>query len=141
MRSSLILSALFVPILSIGSAASADPEADVQRALLERQQRTDEFTLRMQQSQPPPVPGDLRQQQELDRSHLQSLQRLQNLNSQQLLQFNGPQQVFPPDPGAGRMQMLQQQQQFERDRQLELQQLRWEEQRVRDSLQGPPRQK
>src|SRR5690349_1015531 len=118
MRPSLILSALFVPMLLIGSAASADPETDLQRALLERQQRTDEFTLRMQQSQPPPVPGDLRQQQELDRSHLQNLQRLQNLNAQQLRQFNGAQQAFPLDPGAERMQMLQQQQQFERDRQL-----------------------
>jgi hypothetical protein len=135
MRQSLKSSALLLPLMLIAGAASAGPEADIQRALLERQQRTDELILRIQQSQP--SPGNLRQQQELDTLHLQSFQRLQNLNAQQLRQFDGSQQVSPLDPNAGRMQMLQQQQQFERDRQLELQQLRWEEQRLRDSQRQP----
>lgn len=141
MRQPLKSSALLLPLILIGSAANADPAADVQRALLERQQRSDELILRMQQSQPPPSPGNLRQQQELDTLHLQNLQRLQNLNAQQLRQFDGSQQVPPVDPNAGRMQMLQQLQQFERDRQLELQQLRWEEQRIRDAQQQPRQQK
>ena len=126
-----------LPILAIGSAARADAEADIQRALIERQQRADELTLRIQQSQPP-SPGKLRQQQELDRLHLQNLQRLQNLNAQQLRQFDASQQASPPDPGAGRLQL--QQQQFERDRQIELQQLRREEQRLRDSQQRESQQ-
>jgi len=126
-----------LPILAIGSAARADAEADIQRALIERQQRADELTLRIQQSQPS-APGNLRQQQELDRLHLQNLQRLQNLNAQQLRQFDASQQASPPDPGAGRLQL--QQQQFERDRQIELQQLRREEQRLRDSQQRESQQ-
>jgi hypothetical protein len=127
-----------LPILAIGSAARADAEADIQRALIERQQRADELTLRIQQSRPP-SPGNLRQQQELDRLHLQNLQRLQNLNAQQLRQFDASRQASPPDPGAGRLQL--QQQQFERDRQIELQQLRWEEQRLLDSQQRESQQR
>ncbi len=125
----------------VGSAANAGPEADIQRALLERQQRSDELILRIQQSQPPPSPGNLRQQQELDTLHLQNLQRLQNLNAQQLRQFDGSQQMPPADPNAGRTQTLQQLQQFERDRQTELQQFRGEEQRLRDAQQQPRQQK
>ena len=123
-------SVLLLPLMLIGTAAYADAEADIQRALLQRQQSVDELVLRMQQTQP--TPGNLRQQQELDRLHLQNLQRLQNLNAQQLRQFDASRQMPPADAGAGRTQILQRQQ-FERERQLELQQLRWEEQRARDA--------
>jgi len=116
----------------LAGAASADPEADMRRALIERQQRTDELILRLQQSQQSPAPGNVRQQQELDALHMQQLQQLQNRNAQQLRQFDASQQSAPSDPPAARMLMLQQQQIFERDRQMELQQFRWEEERVRD---------
>ncbi len=129
------LLALLLPMVLISGAARAGPEADIQRALIERQQRTDELILRFQQSQPSPAPGNLRQQQELDTLHLQQLQRLQNLNAQQLRQFNESQQPSPADPTAAHPPMFQQQQMFDRDRQLELQQFRWEEQRVRDQQQ------
>ena len=116
----------------LASGASADPEADMRRALIERQQRTDELILRLQQSQQSPAPGNVRQQQELDALHMQQLLQLQNRNAQQLRQFDASQQSAPADPNAARMLMLQQQQIFERDRQMELQQFRWEEERVRD---------
>jgi len=134
------LTSLAVSLALIATAAGADPDADIQRALIERQQRADELMLRLQQSQPPPVPGNLRQQQELDQLHLQQLQRLQNLNTQQLRQFDTL-QLPAADPNAARMLMLQQQQMLERDRQIELQQFRWDEQNVRDAQQRAPKEK
>ena len=53
-------------------------EQEVQRALIERDQRTSEFALRLRQSQesPQPAPGDER--------HLRERQALENLGEQQL---------------------------------------------------------
>ena len=53
-------------------------EQEVQRALIERDQRTVEFALRLRQSQesPQPAPGDER--------HLRERQALENLGEQQL---------------------------------------------------------
>ena len=130
---------LFLCLVLLGSAVSADPEADMRRALIERQQRTDELTLRLQQSQHPPAAGNLRQQQELDSLHMQQLIQLQNRNAQQLRQFDASQQATPADPTAARMLMLQQQQIFERDRRMELQQFRWEEDRVHDQERSIPK--
>jgi len=137
MRHRLKSLAVAFPLALIAGGAGAGPEADIQRALIERQQRADELWLRIQQSQPLSAPGDARLQQNLDTLHLQQQQRLQNLNAQQLRQFDQSQQAPAADPGAAQIQMQQQRQLFERDRQLELQQFRWEEQRARD---GPPKQ-
>lgn len=125
------LLSLVLCLALLGSTASADPEADVRRALIERQQRTDELVLRLQQSQQAPAPGNVRLQQELDFLHMKQLQKLHNLNARQLRQFDASQLAAPADPSAARMLMLQQQQTFERDRQLELQHFRWEEIGVR----------
>ncbi len=140
MRSPVTSLALLFPLALIANTASADPEADIQRALIERQQRADELILRFQQSQPPAVPGNLRQQQELDQLHLQQLQRLHNLDAQQLRQLNNL-QLPAADPNSARMLMFQQQQMLERDRQLQLQQFRWEEQNIRDAQQRAPKEK
>ena len=53
-------------------------EQDVQRALMQRDQQSAEFALRLKQSQerPPPAPGDER--------HLRERQALENLGEQQL---------------------------------------------------------
>ncbi|MBI4293152.1 MAG: hypothetical protein HY661_16890 [Betaproteobacteria bacterium] len=134
-------SSLVLSIALLGSSASADPEADVRRALIERQQRTDELILRLQQSQRAPTPGNVRLQQELNSLHMKQLQRLQILNARQLRQFDASQLAAPADPSASRMLMLQQQQSYERDRQLELQQFRWEDERVRDRQRQPSVQK
>ncbi len=125
----------------LGGTASADPEADMRRALIERQQRTDELILRLQQSQQAPAPGNVRLQQELDSLHMQQLQKLHNLNARQLRQFDASQLAAPADPNAARVLMLQQQQSYERDRQWELQQFRWEDERVRDREQQRSMQK
>jgi hypothetical protein len=120
------------PMALVASAAIADPQADIQRAIVQGQQRADELKLRLQQSQPPLGAGDVRQRMELDTLHLQQLQRQQDLNTQQFRQFDTLRQPPPADPGAARLQTLEQQQMFERDRQLQLQQFRLEEQRARE---------
>ncbi|MBI2316175.1 MAG: hypothetical protein HYU75_03875 [Betaproteobacteria bacterium] len=119
---------LVIGLALLAGAAGADTEADMRRALIERQQRSDELILRLRQSRPPP--GNLRAQRELDALRLQQQQQLHLHNAQQLRQFDASRQSAPADPEAARALMQQQQQMFERDRQLELQQFRWEEERL-----------
>ena len=59
----------------------------MQRALMERQQRSDEFALQLRQSQQrlQVTPGDLNQQQYLESQQLGERQRLENLGAQQQL--------------------------------------------------------
>ena len=70
MRLALLLVVVAVPAFA--------QEQEVQRALIERDQRTVEFALRLRQSQesPQPAPGDER--------HLRERQALENLGEQQL---------------------------------------------------------
>ncbi len=119
----------------ISVPAVADPAADVQRALIEREQRSEELNLRLQQA---PTPGNAQRQQELDRLHLQQIQRLQMLDAQQLRQFDATRQLPAADPAAADMLLRQQQQSFERERRQQLQQFRLEEQGVRHAP-LPPR--
>jgi len=60
-------------------------ERDVQRALMQRQQQSDEFALQLRQSQErlQATPGDLNQQQYVESRQLGERQRLENLGTQQ----------------------------------------------------------
>lgn len=60
-------------------------ERDIQRALMQRQQQSDDFALQLRQSQQrlQVVPGDLNQQQALEARQLQERQRLESLDAQQ----------------------------------------------------------
>ena len=74
-------------IACLVSTSSFAQDNDVQRALLLRQQQSDEFALQLRQSQHrlQLSPGDLNQQQSLDTQHLAERQRLENLGAQQQL--------------------------------------------------------
>lgn len=67
------------------SGMAVAQDADVQRALMQRQQQSDEFALRLRQSQQrlELAPGDLNQQQTLDSRQLNERQALENLGAQQ----------------------------------------------------------
>lgn len=119
---------LSICLALLSGAAGADAEAQMRRALIERQQRTDELILRLQQSRP--VSGNLRAQQELDALHLRQQLQLHIHNTRQLRQFDAARQAAPADPISARMLMQHQQQMFERDRQLELQRFRWDEEQL-----------
>jgi hypothetical protein len=65
-------------LLAIACAPASAQDQDVQRALIQRDQQSAEYALRLRQSQenPPPAPADNR--------HLEELQRLQNAGDRQL---------------------------------------------------------
>jgi hypothetical protein len=75
----------FFALLICGSSLAQD--RDVERALLLRQQQSDEFALQLRQSQQrlQLIPGDLNQQQSLESRHLNERHRLENLGAQQQL--------------------------------------------------------
>ena len=81
---------LAVACLFSGAALAQD--ADIQRALLLRQQQSDEFALRLHQSQQrlELAPGDLNQQQTLESRQLGERQALENLGAQQQLSIGTP---------------------------------------------------
>lgn len=112
-------------------AARCDPQADIQRALLEREQRRDELVLQIQQSQQRLHPAAGREQQELDRLQLEQRQRLQRLNAQQARDIEWARQVAPPDPAAAQAFVNQRQQRFAQDRHFELQRSRSEHEGLR----------
>ena len=80
----------------ICAAPAIAQDAGVQKALIERQQRTDSFDLQMKQSQEAlrAAPSD---RPSLDARQFSDRQRLDNLNEQQLrdVQPNTPQQLRP----------------------------------------------
>lgn len=80
MRRLLILACLL-------SSAVFGQERDVQRALMQRQQQSDEFAMQLRQSQErlQATPGDLNQQQYLESRQLGERQQLENLGAQQQL--------------------------------------------------------
>lgn len=95
------------------SFAAHAQERDIQRALMQRQQQSDEFALQLGQSQQrlQVVPGDLNQAQSLEARQLQERQRLESLDARQ-------QRSLGQD-GSGRFgaERLH----ADRDRQMELQ--------------------
>src|SRR5258706_12193098 len=90
------------------SAPALAQERDVQRALSQRQQQSDELALQLRQSQQrlQLSPGDLNQQQFLESQHLGERQRFEALGVQQQLSI-----------GQGRTDGAS----LARDRQMELQ--------------------
>jgi hypothetical protein len=97
----LMILAVFVS----GACFAQTQDRDVERALIQRQQQSDEFSLQLRQSQQKLQlsPGDLNQLQHLESRHLSERQRLENLGAEQLTR-----------PGLDR-------QTAERERRMELQ--------------------
>jgi len=78
-------------VLALVTAPALAQEQEIQRALIQRDQQSADFALRLKQSQEgvQPAPGDNR--------HLNERQRLENLSSQQLLEVrkDAPQELRP----------------------------------------------
>ena len=106
---------LFLLCLCVGPAQAQD--RDVQRALMQRQQQSDEFQLQLHHSQQRLrlAPGDLNQQQDLDSQQGQQRQWLENLGAQQQLSIG---QGTSANPTAG---LTAERQRADLDRQMELQ--------------------
>lgn len=87
----------FAVLLVTGSALAQEQE--IQRALLQRQQRSDAFALQLRQSQERLrlAPGDLKRQQQIEQRHLAERQRLENLSERQLREVkpDTPQELRP----------------------------------------------
>jgi hypothetical protein len=91
--------------LACGAAAAQAPSPEVQRALLERQHQSEEFSLQLRQSQSG-LNARPEDRGKLDASHLQQRQAQQQLHAQQ-------QRQVLEDPDAGRAGA---EQRFERER-------------------------
>ncbi|MGE5794951.1 MAG: hypothetical protein ACM36B_19805, partial [Bacteroidota bacterium] len=105
-------------LLAAGLAHAQDPAA---RALLLRQQQSDDFALQLQQSLQSHRAGPMTPQQRLDFDALQRGQRMQQN------ELNYRQQIQQAEPRAGdsalrRAEILR----FEQDRQNQLSRFRWE---------------
>jgi hypothetical protein len=109
--------------MAVGHAgmAVADAQGDAQRALIQRQQQSDDFALRLRQSQQMLNPGGAAQRQRMESMNLEQRQRLQNLNEQQIMQLQSTEQstASPVDTLPARSSY--QQQRLEQERQLQLQ--------------------
>src|SRR4051812_30204659 len=94
------------------SCTAMAQDREVQRALMQRQQQSDDFALQLRQSQQrlQAAPGDLNQQQFLDSQQLSERQRLENLGAQQQLSI-----------GQGASSARQDRSRADQERQLELQ--------------------
>jgi hypothetical protein len=120
-------------IACLASGAAIAQERDVQRALMLRQQQSDEFSLQLRQSQQrlQVAPGDLNQQQDLESRQLQERQRLESLGAQQQRSI-----------GQGGADPTTERQQADRGRQMELQrpfELRLPPPRVREPVTPRPK--
>jgi len=109
--------------LALGNAgwAHADAQSEAQRALVQRQQQSDEFALRLRQSQQLLNPGSAAQRQRLEGTNLEQQQRLQNLNEQQILQLQSSEQSAGPAAEGQPARSAYPEQRLERERQQQLQ--------------------
>lgn len=97
-------------------AQPVDPQRDVQRALMQRQQQSDEFALQLRQSQQrlQASPGDLGQQQYLDSRHFSERLNMENLGAQQQLSIGTSGSNATADRlAADRARQLEMQQRYE----------------------------
>lgn len=80
-----VISSLTPIILALAAPAAAQDD-DVQRALIQRQQQSDEFTQQLRQSQEllKVPPGDLEARTRQESKHLDERRRLENLDASQL---------------------------------------------------------
>jgi len=108
----------------------ADAQGETQRALIQRQQQSDEFTLRLRQSQQMLQPGGFSQQHKLESMNLEQRQRLQYLNDQQILQLQSSEQSGASSadglPARSGYQPLR----LEQERQLQLQNFERQQQQL-----------
>jgi hypothetical protein len=115
-----LVSALFMALaLPHARLASADPQTEAQRALIQRQQQSDAFALQLRQSQQMLNAGGFAQQQKLETLNLEQRQHLQNLNDQQLMQLQPTPEGALPAESAHRSGY--QQQRLGQERQMQLQ--------------------
>lgn len=133
-RRPLQIAVVLLLIVAAGWAAdplNGDTRDDVQRALIKRQQRADELTLQLQQSEQwHQIPrNDLSARRALDTLQLQQTQRLEQINARQLRQFDAGPPQQPPESAPARTWRIEMQKRFERQRQIELQRARhqWEQ--------------
>jgi hypothetical protein len=111
-----------VVLLLLAAAATANAQDPTARALLQRQQQSDDFALQLQQSIQSFRAGPMTPQQRLDFEALQRGQRMQQneLNYRQQIQQAQP--GTPGDDALRRAEMMR----FEQDRQNQLSRFRWE---------------
>ena len=107
------LALLFACLVSCAAYAQ---ETDIQRALMQRQQQSEAFSLQLRQSQQrlQAAPGDLGQQQSLDNRYLIERQALENVGAQQQLSIgNSGLQPQVERQGADRARQAELQRPFE----------------------------
>ena len=107
------LALLFACLVSCSAYAQ---ESDIQRALMQRQQQSEAFSLQLRQSQQrlQAAPGDLGQQQSLDNRYLIERQALENVGAQQQLSIgNSGLQPQVERQGADRARQAELQRPFE----------------------------
>ena len=108
-----------------------DTQTEIQRHLLERQQRQQEFQLKQQQytnSLNPLLTPE--QQRQMESLHLEQRQRQQELHQQQTRQFEqGLQTGKPESPDLQRLQLEIQNRQFQREQDQQSQQFKRERQK------------
>ena len=111
-----------VVLLLLAAAGMANAQDPTARALLQRQQQSDDFALQLQQSIQSFRAGPMTPQQRLDFEALQRGQRMQQneLNYRQQIQQAQP--GTPGDDALRRAEMMR----FEQDRQNQLSRFRWE---------------
>lgn len=100
-------------------ARCQDGQADVQRNLLEREQRQQEFLLRQRQYEESRNPQlNAEQRRQLEARHLEQRQRQQELELRQIQRFEQERQAGstqPATPGQKENQRQQQEQQWRRE--------------------------
>jgi hypothetical protein len=119
--------------LGAGAAAGDDPTS---RALLQRQQQSDEFSLRLQQSIQTHRSGSLTPQQRLELEALQRDQRLRQSDTfyRQRIEQGQPRSNGPENAALRRAEALR----MEQDRQRELTRFREETARQVERSRTPP---
>jgi hypothetical protein len=102
---------ILLVLVCLASGLAGAQERDVERALLQRQQQSDEFSLQLRQSQQrlQLAPGDLNQQRALESRHFNERLQLENLGAQQQLSITGqaPAGAAYERQAAGRDRQLQ----------------------------------
>ena len=108
-----------------------DTQTEIQRNLLERQQRQQEFQLKQQQFTDSLNPGVTQEQKRrLESLHLEQRQRQQELHQRQGQQFEqGLQTVKPESPDQQRLRLEIQNRQFQREQEQQSQQFKQERQK------------
>jgi hypothetical protein len=111
-----------VVLLLLAAAGMANAQDPTARALIQRQQQSDDFALQLQQSIQSYRAGPMTPQQRLDFDATQRGQRMQQNELNYRQQIRQAQPGTPGDDALRRAEMLR----FEQDRQNQLSRFRWE---------------